>query len=113
MRRAVLDDSEEFIEMDGSTTNKGRRVEWTGAGGDYFLGIVVDEDERVVAEFWGTQREMRDWLKTNWPDLSATWVPMVYTPGQGNVKPPTGPPPLPRKRTRRTVRTGSALATST
>jgi len=89
--------------MHSSKTKKGRRVEWTGAGGDYFLGIVVDQNEQVVSEFWGTQREMRQWLKKNWPDLPSIFVPMAYTPGQGRVTPPTGPPPLRRKRVARTA----------
>jgi hypothetical protein len=83
--------------MNGRKSNNAKRVEWTGAGGDYFLGIVVDEKDLVIAEFWGTQKELRSWVKTNWADLPATWVPMAYTPGEGRVTPPTGPPPLKRK----------------
>lgn len=86
--------------MNGSKTGTGKRVEWTGAGGDYFLAIVVDAQDRVIAEFWGTQKEMRSWLKTNWPHLPSTGVPMVYTLGQPRVTPPKGPPPLQRKRPR-------------
>lgn len=86
--------------MHRSNTRKGKRVEWTGAGGDHFLGIVIDESDTVIAEFWGPHGELRDWLKKSWSDLPTAWVPMVYTPGQGDVKPPTGPPPLPRKRSR-------------
>lgn len=57
----------------------GKRIEWTGAGGDYFLGIVVDKADKVIAEFWGTRKEILAWMETSWPHLRANYVPMVYS----------------------------------
>src|ERR1700686_2577595 len=57
-----------------------KRIEWTGAGGDYFLAVVVDRGDEVVAEFWGTRDAVIAWMKTDWPHLSAKYVPMVYGP---------------------------------
>jgi hypothetical protein len=70
-----------------------KRIEWTGAGGDYFLGIVVDHEDEVVAEQWGTREEILAWMETSWPQLPVKYVPMVYVPGR-RPSPPKGPPPL-------------------
>jgi len=70
------------------------RIEWTGAGGDYFLGIVVDDTGHVISEFWGTHDEMLAWMKTSWPQLPAHYVPMVYS---GNVTPRGKLRPAPKK----------------
>jgi len=79
-----------------SQRREGKRIEWTGAGGDYFLGIVVDQEDEVIAEFWGTRQEILSWLKTSWPQLPAKYVPMVYTPGR-RVAPGGQPPPRKKK----------------
>jgi hypothetical protein len=78
---------------------KGQRIEWTGAGGDYFLGIVVDREDRVAAEFWGTRQEVLSWIETQWPRVPAKYVPMVYSPRQRRLAPRD--PYAPRKRKRR------------
>jgi hypothetical protein len=57
-----------------------KRIEWTGAGGDYFLAVVVDRADAVVAEFWGTRDAVVSWMKTDWPHLPAKYVLMVYEP---------------------------------
>lgn len=57
-----------------------KRIEWTGAGGDYFLGVVVDGEDQVIAEFWGTRREILNWMEAEWPTLPAKYAPMVYNP---------------------------------
>jgi hypothetical protein len=56
----------------------GNRIEWTGAGGDYFLAVVVDQDDEVIAERWATQKEVLVWMKKEWPHLRVKYVPMVY-----------------------------------
>ena len=66
---------------------RGKRIEWTGAGGDSFLGIVVDSADQVIAEFWGTRKEILAWMKNDWPHLDANFVPMVYS---SMVKRPRG-----------------------
>lgn len=78
---------------DGKVCN-GRRIEWTGAGGDYFLAIVVDQDE-VIAERWGTRGEILAWMEASWPQLPQKYVPMVYAPRQRRA--PKSPPPLQSK----------------
>jgi hypothetical protein len=55
----------------------GERIEWTGAGGDYFLGIVVSQHDQVVDERWGTRGEVFAWMEMHWPQLPAKYVPMV------------------------------------
>ena len=57
---------------------RGNRIEWTGAGGDYFLAVVVDQDDEVIAERWGTRKEVRAWMKKEWSQLPVKYVPMVY-----------------------------------
>jgi hypothetical protein len=56
---------------------KGKRIEWTGAGGDYLLGIVVSEHDEVIDERWGTREEVLAWMKMHWPQIPAKFVPMV------------------------------------
>jgi hypothetical protein len=68
------------------TPCEGKRIEWTGAGGDYFLGIVVDREDKTIAEFWGTRKEILSWMAISWPSLEAKYVPMVYTPARKDVK---------------------------
>jgi len=55
----------------------GKRIEWTGAGGDYFLAVVVDDRDEVVAERWGTRTEVRAWMEMQWPELPKKYVPMA------------------------------------
>jgi hypothetical protein len=57
---------------------RGKRIEWTGAGGDYFLAVIVDDRDEVVAERWGTRQEVRAWMKKEWSHLPVKYVPMVY-----------------------------------
>jgi len=57
-----------------------KRIEWTGAGGDYFLAVVVDREDEIVAEFWGTRRDLVAWIETQWPRIPTKYVPMVYGP---------------------------------
>jgi hypothetical protein len=56
---------------------QGERIEWTGAGGDYFLAVVVDQDDEVIAERWGTRKEVLAWMETQWPELPKKYVPMA------------------------------------
>ena len=56
---------------------RGNHIEWTGAGGDYFLAVVVDQDEEVMAERWGTRQEVLAWMETHWPQLPKKYVPMA------------------------------------
>jgi hypothetical protein len=65
---------------------RGKRVEWTGAGGDYFLAVIVDDRDQVVAERWGTRQEVLGSMKTDWPQLPTKFVPMVYTPARRRLK---------------------------
>lgn len=65
---------------------RGKRVEWTGAGGDYFLAVIVDDRDQVVAERWGTRQEVLGWMETDWPQLPTKFVPMVYTPARRRLK---------------------------
>jgi hypothetical protein len=53
------------------------RIEWTGAGGGYFLAVVVDQDDEVIAERWGTRKEVLAWMETQWPELPKKYVPMA------------------------------------
>jgi len=55
----------------------GKRIEWTGAGGDYYLAVVVDDLHEVVSEFWGTQREVLAWMAAHHPHLPSQYVPMA------------------------------------
>ena len=44
---------------------RGKRIEWTGAGGDYFLAVVVDQDDEVIAERWEPARKLlAEWRRT-------------------------------------------------
>jgi hypothetical protein len=65
---------------------RGKRIEWTGAGGDYFLAIIVNDRDEVVAERWGTRQEVLAWMETHWPQLPTKFVPMVYTPARRHLK---------------------------
>jgi hypothetical protein len=56
-----------------------KRIEWTGAGRGHFLGIVVDQANEVISEFWGTRKEILAWMEASWPNLRANYVPMVHT----------------------------------
>ena len=55
----------------------GNRIEWTGAGGDYFLAVIVDHRDEVIAERWGTRKEIVSWIETQWPELPKKFVPMA------------------------------------
>ena len=63
----------------------GKRIEWTGAGGDYFLAVVVEEDT-VIAEYWGIRKEVLAWMETHWPQIPTKFVPMVYSPDRRHRK---------------------------
>jgi len=69
-----------------------KRIEWTGAGGDYFLAVVVDREDKVVTEFWGTREAVVAWMETHWPQLRAKYVPMVYRPARRSPKSSDQPP---------------------
>jgi hypothetical protein len=70
----------------------GKRIEWTGAGGDHYLGVVADQKDQVVSEYWGTRREILTWMETRWPQLPTTYVPMVYVPARRHAKLNERPP---------------------
>jgi hypothetical protein len=63
-----------------------KRIEWTGAGGDYFLAVVVDREDEIIAEFWGTRRDVVAWMETHWPRIPKKYVPMVYGPSRSSPK---------------------------
>jgi hypothetical protein len=65
---------------------RGKRIEWTGAGGDYFLAVVVDDRDEVIAERWGTRKEVLAWMETQWPQIPTKFVPMAYSPAQRHLK---------------------------
>ena len=60
--------------------NPAARIEWTGAGAGRYLAVVVDERNQVVEEFLGTLPEVEAWMQTDWPELPATFVPMIRNP---------------------------------
>ena len=60
--------------------NPGRRIEWTGTGGDSYLAVVVDAGEEIMDECWGTRKQIRAWVGQRWPDLPLFYAPMVYSP---------------------------------
>jgi hypothetical protein len=70
------------------------RIEWTGAGGDSYLAVVVDHRNEVVEEFWGTQQEVLSWITKRSPRLPARYVPMALGASREHAK---------RKRRRRTA----------
>jgi hypothetical protein len=71
-----------------------RHIEWTGAGGDYFLAVVIDERREVVAERWGTRREVNAWMQTEHGDLPRQYVPMALgATRRHRKKPPDGTVP--------------------
>jgi hypothetical protein len=74
-----------------------RRIEWTGAGGDYYLAIVVDEHSEVAEEFWGAKEDVRAWIAAR-PQMNATFVPMALgaTRKRARRKASIAPPPLTR-----------------
>ena len=41
-----------------SNDNNGKRIEWTGAGGQHFLAVVIDEAQEVIDECWGTKNDL-------------------------------------------------------
>ncbi|MEQ1884026.1 MAG: hypothetical protein ABL967_03130 [Bryobacteraceae bacterium] len=65
-------------------------IEWTGAGGDYFLAVVVEND-RVISEHWGTQAEILHWMNERWPLLPRRFVPMVFSSNTPEVERHSGP----------------------
>jgi hypothetical protein len=65
---------------------RGKRIEWTGAGGDYFLAVIVDDRDEVVGERWGTRKEIVRWMETQWPQVPTKFVPMVYSPTRRHLK---------------------------
>jgi hypothetical protein len=65
---------------------RGNRIEWTGAGGDYFLAVVVDQDDEVIAEHWATRKEVLAWMETRWLQIPSKFVPMAYGPARRHLK---------------------------
>jgi hypothetical protein len=61
-------------------------IEWTGAGGDYYLAVVVDECKEVITEFWGTRHQLREWMNTSWPELPGRFVPMALSSTRRHVQ---------------------------
>ena len=45
-----------------------------------YLAVVVDERDDVVEEFRGTLPEVEAWMRSQWPELPATFVPMIRNP---------------------------------
>ena len=78
----------------------GKRIEWTWAGGDYFLAVVVEEEDRVIAEYWGTRKEVLAWMETHWPQIPTKFVPMVYSPDRRHRKSANEEPMPPRRSAR-------------
>lgn len=72
-----------------------RRIEWTGAGGDFYLAIVVDHHNEVAEEFWGTREQVRAWIAAR-PQMHATFAPMALgaTRKRTRRKAPISPPRL-------------------
>lgn len=64
----------------------GQRIEWTGAGGDYFLGVLIDDGNQVIAEFWGTRKQVLAWTETAWPGVPAKYVPMALSATRRRAK---------------------------
>jgi len=62
----------------------GKRIEWTGAGGDYFLGVVVSEQGEIAGEFWGTQGEVLAWIDAQ--QIPAKYVPMALSPTRRRLR---------------------------
>lgn len=77
--------------------SRGKRIEWTGAGGDYFLAIVVDDRDEVIAEHWGNRNEIFTWIETQWPQLPTKFVPMALSASRRQVKRRTAQPSARRK----------------
>ena len=71
------EDSQAMGEASTALVGPLKRIEWTGAGGDYYLAVVVDERNEVVQDFWGTRKEVLSWIETRSPRLHATYVPMA------------------------------------
>ena len=73
------------------TDCRGRRIEWTGAGGDYFLAVIVDDRDEVIAERWGTRNEIVKWIEAQSPQLPAKFVPMALSASRRQVERRTTP----------------------
>jgi len=63
-----------------------KRIEWTGAGGDYYLAVVVDDRNEVVEDFWGTRKQVLNWIEAQSPRLLATYVPMALSATRKRAK---------------------------
>ena len=79
-------------------------IEWTGAGGNYFLAVVVERG-KVIAEQWGTREEVLAWMDAQWPRVSKKFVPMVYSSVRGTrngknrpLRPEVAPLPMKSKK---------------
>ena len=77
----------------------GKRIEWTGAGADHFLAVVVDDSDEVIAERWGTRNEIVTWIETQRPQLPAEFVSMVLSVSQRRAERPKTQPSTRRKTT--------------
>ena len=82
--------------MEAAISTPVRRIEWTGAGGDYYLAVVIDEHSEVAEEFWGTRDEVRAWMAARTPHMHSKFVPMALgaTRKRARRKAPISPPPL-------------------
>jgi hypothetical protein len=65
---------------------KGKRIEWTGAGAGHFLAVIVDATDKVIAERWGTRKEIAGWIETQWPQLPTEYVPMALGAARRQVQ---------------------------
>ncbi len=77
---------------------RGERIEWTGAGGGYFLGIVVSQHDKVIDERWGTRGELLAWMEMQWSQLPAKYVPMARGSTSRRLKRSNDQPPLRMKK---------------
>ena len=77
---------------------RGKRIESTGAGGDYFLAVIVDDVDEVVGERWGTRKEIASWIETQWPQLPKKFVPMALSASRRQVQRRKAHPSTRRKR---------------
>ena len=82
--------------MEAVSATPVRRIEWTGAGGDYYLAVVVDEHGDVAEELWGTRDEVRAWIAARTPQMRSKFVAMALgaTRKRARRKAPISIPPL-------------------
>jgi len=61
---------------------------------------VVEKEDAVIAERWGTRKEIVSWMETHWPHLPTKFVPMVYSPTRRHLKRRNEGPVRSRKQSR-------------